>query len=124
LRAAQQALEAEENTLSRLFVVDAGLDQARLRQQYPDRSHYAIVHGTVRPEVAGAPALPKLYGTVTAVSCESIHVPLEFRTAVSSAAISRGDPTSLLRRLEAKPRLALQVAFGRRLEPWVVSAEP
>ena len=58
-------------TGSRLFIVDAGLDRTRLRQRYPDRAHYAIVHGTIRPFAMHDGTSAKLYGTVTAVRCET-----------------------------------------------------
>src|SRR5215470_7443008 len=50
-RAADAAAFAEHRA-SRLFVVDAGLDRDELRLKYPDRQHYAIVRGILRPVVA------------------------------------------------------------------------
>jgi len=100
---AQEDLKREEQEASRLFIVDAGLDQTALRQRYPDRAHYAIVKGTIRPYVRRDRTSAKLYGSVTAVHCETINVPLQFRGTV------------------AKP-FVLDVAFGSRLEPWIISA--
>ena len=82
------------------------LDQTALRQRYPDRTHYAIVHGNVRPYLMSDGTSTKLYGVVTAVSCETINVPLQFRGTVP---------------YENKHPFNLKVAFGSHLEPWIVS---
>jgi hypothetical protein len=101
LRDAQRAVQREEHEASRLFIVDAGLDQTTLRQRYPDRTHYAIVNGNIRPYVVRDRTSARLYGAVTAVRCETINVPLQFRETVHP--------------------FILEVAFGTRLEPWIVS---
>jgi Domain of unknown function (DUF4824) len=121
LQSAQRAVQYEEHEASRLFIVDAGLDQATLRQRYADRTHYAIVHGSIRPFVMRDGTSAKLYGSVTAVRCESINVPLQFRATVP---LER--PTNIeemgLARAEKKHPFTMQVAFGSHLEPWIVSA--
>ena len=120
LRRARDDLEGQEHHASRLFVVDAGLDQATLRQRYPDGTQYAIVRGSVSPFAIPDPTIPDLtsttlYGRVTAVRCDSIQVPLQFQGAVHVIGGTHVGPRTL-------PRSIIQVAFGRRLEPWIVSA--
>jgi hypothetical protein len=126
LQTARESLASEEQDRSRLFIIDAGLDDASLRQKYPDRSHYAIVRGNIRPVFIGYGASGKLYGTVTAVRCDSIHVPLQFRAAIpiEPAHAGRVDAVYLPRLPGSKNKqpFTAQVAFGRRLEPWVASA--
>jgi len=100
---------------SRLFVVDAGLDRDALRNRYPDRSHYAIVRGSVRPRIEGEGAAAELYGSITALRCESINVPLQFRDSVPQS-VNPFDSTRAPRPFQ------VTVAFGRRLEPWVIAA--
>jgi hypothetical protein len=121
LQSAQQALQSEEHEASRLFIVDAGLDQTTLRQRYADRTHYAIVNGNIRPFVMRDGTSAKLYGAVTAVRCETINVPLQFRGTVP---LDR--PTNVIAiapaRAEKKHPFALEVAFGTHLELWIVSA--
>jgi Domain of unknown function (DUF4824) len=121
LESAQNALQSEEDQASRLFVVDAGLDQATLRQRYTDRTHYAIVHGNIRPFVIRDGASAKLYGAVTAVRCATINIPLKFR-----ATVPLDPPTNIgamaIARVEKNHPLTINVAFGSRLEPWIVSA--
>jgi hypothetical protein len=121
LQSAQQALQSEEHEASRMFIVDAGLDQATLRQRYPDRAHYAIVHGNIRPFVMRDGTSAKLYGAVTAVRCEDISVPLQFRAAVPLDRPANVMAMALSRQDKKRP-FTIQVAFGRHLEPWVVAA--
>jgi hypothetical protein len=120
LQNAREDLQSEEHNRSRLFIVDAGLDEASLRQRYPDRSHYAIVRGNVRPDISGDRTAAKLYGRVTAVHCESIHVPLHFHAAAPGRPSQVHSP--IVPHSESKQPLTVQVAFGRRFEPWIVSA--
>ena len=120
---AQMALEREERTASRLFVVDVGLDAERLRASYPDRSRYAVVHGTVQPTLRlhdrkegtqkfdGRTAW---YGIVS-VAASHIHVPLAHRAAFP-------EPAKTWTPEPAHPRFTTTVAFGRRLEPWILDA--
>jgi Domain of unknown function (DUF4824) len=121
LEIAQNALQSEEDQASRLFVVDAGLDQTILRQRYADRTHYAIVHGNIRPFVTRDGASAKVYGAVTAVRCATINIPLQFR-----AAVPLDPPTNIgvmaTARVAKNHPFTINVAFGSRLEPWIVSA--
>jgi uncharacterized protein DUF4824 len=123
LESAQIAVRSEEDEASRLFVVDAGLDQATLRQRYPDRTHYAIVHGNIRPFVTRDGASAKLYGAVTAVRCARFNIPLQFRATVPLDLPTSGVAIALAR-VEKKHPFTLNVAFGSRLEPWIESADP
>jgi len=61
------------------------------------------------------------YGTVTAVRCESINVPQQFRAAVPLDRPSNALTVALARKQEKRP-FTVQVAFGKRLEPWIMSA--
>ena len=70
-------LRHEERESSRLFVVDAGLDAARLRARYPDRSRYAIVQGRVHPPAYDYARTNT--GTVEGLAIDGVNVPLGFR---------------------------------------------
>ena len=112
---ASDVLKREKDENSRLFVVDAGLDVAALRAQYPDRSRYAIVHGQVRPNwtVEKDSAVPA--GFITDVSANSLNVPLEWRHVFDGVfAVRRDGQTSV--------RYTVDVMFGQRLEPWIGQA--
>ncbi|HEX5337851.1 MAG TPA: DUF4824 family protein [Gallionella sp.] len=107
----QKAKTAEENyqreaqTNSRLFVVDAGLDLPKLRAAYPDRARYAIVHGLIRPQLRQDKSGMRITGVIGELYAEHINVPLNYRQVFETAA----------------PYEAT-VAFGKRLEPWIVAA--
>jgi len=116
LRNAHEALSQEERLASRLFVVDAGLDRAALAHQYTDPARYAIVRGQVEPTVIGEGPSARLYGRVTAVRCDNINVPMKFRDAIPI-----NGPVSPVTAPSQKP-FQVTVAFGRRLEPWIVAA--
>lgn len=110
---ARDDLERETQWASRLFVVDAGPDAEALRAQYPDRARYAIVRGEVRP-VWRKPEGPG--GYASKLSVPSINVPFEFRGVFTE--------TSPVYEYEESKRAPFRavVAFGKRLEPWVVEA--
>jgi hypothetical protein len=98
---------------SRLFAVDAGLDRAALRSKFPDRTRYAIVHGQIRPAWnANGTA-----GRIENLSALEVNVPLAMRGAFEGVASDEGNMPST-----ANKRINARLAFGRRLEPWLVSA--
>jgi hypothetical protein len=110
---ARNRMDREERQYSRLFAVDAGLDASALRSKYPDRAHYAIGRGQVRPLVTGSALSLKLAGYVSELSIDEINVPLEFRNVFEHALPDAG--TGPL-------RFDATVAFGKRLEPWIAAA--
>lgn len=114
---ARQWLERELQSNSRLFVIDAGLDEAQLRGRYPDRTRYAVVAGRVRPWIDTRKGLRRVFGYVSAVSVESVNVPLEHR-----AVLERLSPTLRYSQEVRAPRFEATIAYGQRLEPWVAEA--
>ena len=114
-RVADEMMGRETRRSSRLFAVDAGLDREALRGRYHDRARYAIVRGQVRPTWLKASNEPA--GFITELSAAVVNVPLEMRS-VFEAVARHGDltPNGGTRHFEAR------VAFGQRLEPWLVSA--
>lgn len=104
LKSAADQVAREENENSRLFVIDAGSDLAALRGKYPDRARYAIVRGQVRPAWSGERSDSPARGYVTAVSVAEVNVPHALRPLI-------GEPGA--------NKFVADVAFGRRLEPWI-----
>lgn len=106
--AAEKRLEQERSKSSRLFAVDAGLDIQKLRAAYPDRAHYAIVRGRIRPGVVRDEKSEDKYhvsGWIDKVYADEINVPLEYRPV-----------------FEKEAPYTVTVAFGKRLEPWITEA--
>lgn len=113
---ARKALWSEEHERSRLFVVDAGLEEAALRQRYPESTRYAIVRGHIRPTVVAEGGAAQIFGSVTALRCESINVPMRYRATLP---VDRRDGFSASP--DKKAPFTVKMAFGRRLEPWIES---
>ncbi len=107
----RKAKNAEENYLheqqsnSRLFVIDAGLDLPKLRAAYPDRARYAIVHGLIRPGTVRVQNKASVGGYISELQADHINVPFSYRQVFGNAAPYEAS-----------------VAFGKRLEPWIVTA--
>jgi len=101
---AEKSYQRELNNNSRLFVVDAGVDMQKLRAAYPDRTRYAIVHGLVRPDIVYGKG-GKIGGHIDELHAEHINVPFNFRQVFEKVA-----------------PYEVTVAFGKRLEPWIVGA--
>jgi hypothetical protein len=103
----QQHVEAERTTSSQLFCIDAGLDRSELRQKYPDRSQYAIVGAQIQPHLSDHRGHWSVIGTMHGVRIDSINVPLVYREVFG---------------VETDPHFDVTIAWGRRLEPWIVNA--
>lgn len=112
---AARQLREEETSASRLFVIDAGLDAQALRARYADRSRHAIVKGRVRPPAAGT--TPRL-GYVEALAIGQVNVPVEYRPVFDRPARTPYRPMQSTH----PARYEASIAFGKRLEPWLVAA--
>mgnify|MGYP001163293867 CR=1 FL=1 len=114
---AQDLLTQEENTSSRLFVIDAGLDAHALRQKYPDRTRFMLLHGTVRPSIRDrGPGQPQATGYVARVGSGPVHVPHALRGPLESLR-ARGEPGG-------GDRFSATLFVGQRLEPWIAEVTP
>ena len=112
---AQQSLEREQHNNSRLFAIDAGRDKAALRNTYPDSGQYILMQALIT-------AAWNYYGEkdwqgrISELLVPGINIPFEHRALFEALeeANSRGN------RGEPTPRYKVRVAFGKRVEPWVV----
>lgn len=112
---AEESLAAERISASRLFVIDAGIDADRLRQQYANRTTHAIVKGSVRIQVQGRKKEATIVGRVSQVSIDSVNLPKHLRGPVDIIVEKdekRHDNTRA-------PRYSVTVNYGQRLEPWL-----
>jgi hypothetical protein len=113
-KSARDALAREENSNSRLFAVDAGLDAGSLRAKYPDRTRFMLLPVTIRPRLHhpkhGTP-LPT--STIARPDNTSLHVPHALSAPLKGLrARATGEPGG-------EDRFTAVVATGRRLEPWI-----
>ncbi|MDH1007553.1 DUF4824 family protein [Pseudomonas nicosulfuronedens] len=114
----RRELDSEEKTDTRLLLKDVGLDLQTLRARYPDRQRYLIIHGRVRPISNYYQHIWTLGGTASAISTDNINVPYAWRErleAITAQPHRTADGLPL-------PFVA-EVAFGRRLEPWIERVE-
>ncbi|MGL1832071.1 DUF4824 family protein [Rhodocyclaceae bacterium SMB388] len=112
---ARERLRTEEQNASRLFVVDAGMRHAALRLAYPDRNRHIIVRGQITPWLNDAyPGGPR--GFIRRLHIASINVPFAYRDVLGTIERRVG-----MRRGVSEHAFSAEVAFGRRLEPWIVS---
>ena len=118
---AREDLQREQNQASRLFVIDAGADQASLRAKYPDRQRYAIVRGKFSAWSWHDDDHWQLGGSAQIPVADNINLPqrwhqlfnqLPVRKEVAGFAHAGGDPL-----------FNAELAFGQRLEPWVVQLQ-
>jgi hypothetical protein len=114
-KAADEMLERETSTNSRLFAVDAGLDHGVLRARFADRHRYAIVRAGVRALVSSPGSAAA--GFIDGLSVARINVPREMRSSFDGL-LPEADGT----RPGPGRRFDAQVAFGQRLEPWLAWA--
>ncbi len=107
--------QRERLTGSRLFAIDAGLDAAALRAIYPDRTKYAIVHGRIAPR--GLRDERQARGAIESISVDEVNVPLAWRSIFDGIRPSYDGTLD-----EPASNFQATVAFGRRFEPWLVTA--
>ena len=114
---AEKRLKRESITETRLFASDAGLDPKKLREKYRDRTRFIIIKGLVKPRYNYNKKRKEVFGYITKLSVANIHVPLKYRD-ILDAIIAK----DIYRKNEfGSPRYKVELAYGKRLEPWIVS---
>jgi hypothetical protein len=111
---AHEEARREEQENSRLFAIDAGLDLQALRAKYPDRNRYAIVHTQVRPMSWSGQG--KIAGYIDKISIAEINVPYKYHSAFETMV----RPAVQYLQTSGRRKFEASVAFGQRLEPWLV----
>lgn len=98
----RERLERLQHYDSHLFAVDAGRDADGLRRRYPDRSHSLIVRGQIMVDL-------RVYGRIKKLDVDVVMLPRAFREII--------DP------YQGQAHYLVKLAYGKRYEPWIVSAE-
>lgn len=105
---------------SRLFVIDAGIDPEILRKKYQERTRFIITKGFIalNPRSNWGARTQEIYGEITGLNINSIQIPLEHKPFFETFLNSKTSP------MEAKPpRYKVEIAYGSRFEPWIVSVQ-
>jgi hypothetical protein len=114
---AEERLQRERTAESRLFAIDVGLDPEELRHKYSDRTRYILARGKAQPRYDWDKKKKEVSGYISELSIASIHVPLEHRQILDSI-VARDRSKGMT---FEPPRFEVELAYGSRLEPWVVS---
>ncbi|MET1079755.1 MAG: DUF4824 family protein [Pseudomonas sp.] len=102
--------EQQRDKATRLYLMDAGVDELALRRLYPDRQRHALVRGRLKPYFYANTPGPSAFGASVDLAIEQINVPLAWREAFQGWEATTGSTRAV-------------VAFGQRHEPWLVSVE-
>ncbi len=119
-KAAARALKRERFAETRLFAIDAGLDAKKLRAQYPDRSRFIITRGLVKPRFNYNKDNTEVDGYISTLSVASINVPRQQRPIFDLILTQKKSHASDFQ----PPRYEVKLMYGRRWEPWILSARP
>jgi len=111
-----QALERARNEASRLYAIDVGRDADTLRVRYTDRRRYAIVPGVIDMDWNLEDSRLKLSARLRVLP-KSIHLDA---SQASALGVRRRAPADWAGQKEAP--FEVDLAFGRRGEPWIVNA--
>jgi hypothetical protein len=122
--------EGEDRSLwSRLQVVDAGGDLARLRRKFPDTRRVLIVPSVVRlfyaakwdPNTRQYAPGSYLHGAVVQMLVGEISVPPSQRRILESLSPATYDYFATPAARSRGPRYAVVLNYGRNYEPWIGS---
>jgi hypothetical protein len=114
---AEKRLKRERLSETRLFAIDAGLDFNELRDMYGDQNRFIVTKGLIRAQFDQCDK--KVSGRISDLSVENIHVPLKQRQVFDSILAQTKDAEDDI----VPPRYEVELAFGKRLEPWIVSVK-
>lgn len=111
---ARQLLKSEEESNSRLFAIDAGLDRESLRARYQDRGRFLILKARVMPRLETRDKAIRVTGYVSELAVDQFNVPHAMRP------LQAPDGRGAMRSPDGKePRFEATLAVGQRLEPWI-----
>ncbi len=112
---AQKTLDDERQHSSRLFVIDAGQDKSALQAKYTTTGRYIVMRALVRPLLRDTEQGEQWIGFVSGLLIDSINVPVQYHSIFEQFDTVRAsdNPGGLA------PRYEVQVAVGRRAEPWI-----
>ncbi len=118
----EQILRNLEVSDTRLFVIDAGLDEEALLHQYGQRTNHFLVQGEIGVHYIKS----ILKGSIQRLYIEQIHAPLPFSKELRKLAVGKNpigqNPTDWVEPLA--PGYTVRLNFGKRFEPWIESVSP
>ncbi len=100
IKSIKENLRKEKEENSRLFAIDAGVDYAKLRQLYTDKTKYIIAKGLVKFNFSN---YENINGYIVRLSVSDVHVVVKYK--------------NLLKYKNAK--FKAHVKYGNLYEPWI-----
>ncbi|MEK1941309.1 MAG: DUF4824 family protein [Pseudomonas sp.] len=101
---------------TRLYVVDAGLDAASLRERYADTAHYAIARAGLRVGTRYYDESDRGNDYSLYADLNELNVPSQWSEVFREWPLYGRDA-------EDRSKVRVALAFGKRFEPWVIRAE-
>jgi len=100
---------------TRLYVIDAGLDQQALVRKYKGRNNTLFAHGEISVNLADK----LVTGHIRELYIPEVHVPLPYSEQLSD--LTKDRAYSEYGEKVIPPRYQVRLNIGKRLEPWIDS---
>ena len=111
----QEKLDELKVSETRLYVIDAGLDQQTLVRQYEGRTNILFAHGEISVNMADK----QLAGHIRELYIPEVYVPLPYSEQLS--VLTKDRAYSEYGEKVIPPRYQVRLNIGKRLEPWIDS---
>ena len=123
-KTAKEAIKTKLKSETRLYAIDAGLNPITLNKQYNNPSKYIITKAII--QTAYGFGKKEIVGRISHLSIPIIHVPLKYRKVLDSLIDwkQQKNDYSGVYNIYYSPRFKVELAYGKRYEPWIVSIEP
>ena len=118
LKQAEERLTRLKLSQTRLYAVDAGLEQQALAEKYADSDRYLFVRGDIGPGWDD----DVVTGRIQRLTVQQVHVPLPYSKQL--AELTQGRRFNAYNEDPIPPRYRVRLNFGKRLEPWVAAVVP
>ena len=118
LKQAEERLTRLKLSQTRLYAVDAGLEQQALAEKYADSDKYLFVRGDIGPRWDD----DVVTGRIQRLTVQQVHVPLPYSKQL--AELTQGRRFNAYNKDPILPRYRVRLNFGKRLEPWVAAVVP
>ena len=118
LKHTEERLAGLKLSATRLFAVDAGLEQQALIEKYADSDRYLFVRGDIGPRWDD----DAVTGRIQRLTVQQVHVPLPYSQQL--AELTQGQRFNAYNEDPIPPRYRVRLNIGKRLEPWVAAVVP
>lgn len=120
---AAKSLQWQMDSASRLYAFDAGADLATLMQRHHTKTNVVYARGRITMQLHENKNDARkiwLSGYLRGLSIQEVHIPKPYREVLNPFRECKPNSDCL----HAKPRYSVTLAYGQRLEPWVIDVQP